>query len=260
MVNRGLSEDGPMSTSFVKPEVFDEIPVKNVCQNDYAITNSPKVVRRDSSTSKNIKLKKQESYSPPSARIPLSKTDSLAIFLKYESDLKEEKTSPATAKDLKDKSNNLSKQSSFNEKENREDTKEFEKSSSDTRNLFKRQMLFERNQFLFEDVNEDFKPVKVEKKLDSPEIPEFDDFDFQEFLSSFESEEKDLPIFKNCQDFISNRRGVKAKTNDYESLNYESSESESFNKLSKFCHECGNKYAVDSAKFCMECGFRRVLI
>ncbi|KAL5279079.1 hypothetical protein ACFFRR_003602 [Megaselia abdita] len=258
-VNRGLSEDGPMSTSFMKPEELDEIPVKNVCQNDYAITNSPKIVRRDSTTRKNIKLKKQESYSPPSARIPLAKTDSLAIFLKYESDLKEEKTSPATAKDLKDKSNTLSKQNSFSEKENKEDTKEFEKSASDTRNLFKRQLLFERNQFLFEDVNEDVKKVNVEKKLDSPEIPEFDDFDFQEFLSSFESEEKDLPIFKNCQDFISNRR-IKGKNNDYESINFESSGPESLTKLSKFCHECGYKYAVDSAKFCMECGFKRILI
>lgn len=182
----------------------------------------------------------------------------MAIFLKYENQVKDEKSSPATAKDLKDKSNNLSKQSSFNEKENQEDTKEYEKSSTESRNLLKRQLLLERNQFLFEGA-EDTKAKSVEKKIDSPEIPEFDEFDFQEFLSSFESEEKDLPIFKNCQDFISSRR-MKGNTNDYESINYESSGPESLCKLSKFCHECGNKYAVDSAKFCMECGFKRILV
>lgn len=259
MVSRGLSEDGPISTSFMKAEEFDEIPVKSVCQNDYAITNSPKIVRRDSTTRKNIKLKKDESYSPPVTLNPLAKTDSLAIFLKHESDLKDEKSSPATAKDLKDKSNTLSKQNSFSEKENREDTKESEKSSTESRNLFKRQLLYERNQFLFEDATENTKKVNEKKKLESPEIPEFDDFDFQEFLSSFESDEKDLPIFKNCQDFISSRR-TKTKNNDYESINFEDSESESLNKISKFCHECGYKYLVDSAKFCMECGFKRILI
>ncbi|XP_013398954.1 zinc finger C2HC domain-containing protein 1A isoform X2 [Lingula anatina] len=29
-------------------------------------------------------------------------------------------------------------------------------------------------------------------------------------------------------------------------------------KLSKYCHECGTKYPVESAKFCCECGVRRV--
>uniref|UniRef100_T1H2F7 Uncharacterized protein n=1 Tax=Megaselia scalaris TaxID=36166 RepID=T1H2F7_MEGSC len=187
--SRGLFDDHQSPS-----KDFTETPRKT------AIPNSPKIVRRDSATRNNIRLKKEESYSPPSTRIPLSKTDSLAIFLKYENQVKDEKSSPATAKDLKDKSNNLSKQSSFNEKENQEDTKEYEKSSSESRNLLKRQLLLERNQFLFEGA-EDTKAKSVEKKIDSPEIPEFDEFDFQEFLSSFESEEKDLPIFKNCQDF-----------------------------------------------------------
>ncbi|CAH0563982.1 unnamed protein product [Brassicogethes aeneus] len=31
-------------------------------------------------------------------------------------------------------------------------------------------------------------------------------------------------------------------------------------KLSKFCHECGNKYPVTSAKFCVECGVKRLIL
>lgn len=31
-------------------------------------------------------------------------------------------------------------------------------------------------------------------------------------------------------------------------------------KLSRFCHECGAKFLVSSAKFCMECGVRRVVL
>lgn len=31
-------------------------------------------------------------------------------------------------------------------------------------------------------------------------------------------------------------------------------------KLSKFCHECGNKFIVETAKFCMECGVKRILL
>ncbi|XP_069777260.1 zinc finger C2HC domain-containing protein 1A isoform X2 [Narcine bancroftii] len=31
-------------------------------------------------------------------------------------------------------------------------------------------------------------------------------------------------------------------------------------QLSKFCHQCGTKYPVESAKFCCECGMRRVLL
>lgn len=30
--------------------------------------------------------------------------------------------------------------------------------------------------------------------------------------------------------------------------------------LPKFCHECGNKYPVPSAKFCCECGMRRIVM
>lgn len=31
-------------------------------------------------------------------------------------------------------------------------------------------------------------------------------------------------------------------------------------KLTKFCHECGNKFIVETAKFCMECGLKRVVL
>jgi rRNA maturation endonuclease Nob1 len=37
-----------------------------------------------------------------------------------------------------------------------------------------------------------------------------------------------------------------------------SSESNSDQVLSKFCHECGYKFVVPTAKFCIECGVRRV--
>lgn len=29
-------------------------------------------------------------------------------------------------------------------------------------------------------------------------------------------------------------------------------------KYSKFCHECGYKFVVPTAKFCIECGIRRI--
>lgn len=31
-------------------------------------------------------------------------------------------------------------------------------------------------------------------------------------------------------------------------------------RMSKFCHECGNKYPLTSAKFCVECGVRRLVL
>ncbi|KRT81805.1 hypothetical protein AMK59_5554 [Oryctes borbonicus] len=31
-------------------------------------------------------------------------------------------------------------------------------------------------------------------------------------------------------------------------------------KMSKFCHECGNRYPVNSAKFCVECGVKRLVL
>ncbi|XP_072944535.1 uncharacterized protein [Epargyreus clarus] len=31
-------------------------------------------------------------------------------------------------------------------------------------------------------------------------------------------------------------------------------------RLSRFCHECGNKFPVDTAKFCIECGVKRLVV
>lgn len=31
-------------------------------------------------------------------------------------------------------------------------------------------------------------------------------------------------------------------------------------RFSKFCHECGNKYPVTTAKFCVECGVKRLAL
>lgn len=31
-------------------------------------------------------------------------------------------------------------------------------------------------------------------------------------------------------------------------------------KLPKYCHECGNKYPVATAKFCVECGVKRLVL
>lgn len=31
-------------------------------------------------------------------------------------------------------------------------------------------------------------------------------------------------------------------------------------RMSKFCHECGNKYPLSTAKFCVECGVKRLVL
>ncbi|XP_075170007.1 uncharacterized protein LOC142241983 isoform X8 [Haematobia irritans] len=169
-IQRGLSDEGPISTNFLKPEEFDEMPVRSVCVNDYAVTKSPRVVRRDTSASNrkqplklNINAANEASSSgnnsalttplgiepsiesaPNTASRYINKTDSLAVFLKYEHELEklnkantEAKEAadqngntlssnttvapvpsttnldgPMNAKELKDKSNNLSKQNS----------------------------------------------------------------------------------------------------------------------------------------------------
>ena len=166
-IQRGLSDEGPISTNFLKPEEYDEMPVRSVCVNDFAMNKSPRVVRRDTSASNrkqplklNINaanansssatvspniIESTQASSMNTTSKYVSKTDSLAVFLKYEheleklnqtpgvNDLKKEimedgKTpasastivsapltnldGPLNAKELKDKSNNLSKQNS----------------------------------------------------------------------------------------------------------------------------------------------------
>ncbi|XP_058981036.1 putative uncharacterized protein DDB_G0277255 isoform X3 [Musca domestica] len=169
-IQRGLSDEGPISSNFMKPEEYDEMPVRSVCVNDYAITKSPRVVRRDTSASNRkqpLKLNinaaneaaansggltpntSETESAPNTASRYVNKTDSLAVFLKYEHELEKlnkaantetikenpdqnsirgSETSasnaapttpaltnldgPLNAKELKDKSNNLSKQNS----------------------------------------------------------------------------------------------------------------------------------------------------
>ncbi|KAM7345644.1 uncharacterized protein ACRADG_011849 isoform 2-T4 [Cochliomyia hominivorax] len=164
-IQRGLSDEGPISTNFLKPEEYDEMPVRSVCVNDFAVNKSPRVIRRDTSASNRkqpLKLNINATNANSSSASPspnvlestsannntaskyVSKTDSLAVFLKYEHELEklnnvnvdneakkenvlEVTTSPTAstistplsnldgplnAKELKDKSNNLSKQNS----------------------------------------------------------------------------------------------------------------------------------------------------
>ncbi|XP_015039601.2 uncharacterized protein [Drosophila pseudoobscura] len=124
-IQRGLSDEGPISTNFLKPEEYDEMPVRAACVNDF---HSPRVVRRDTSTSNRKQMLKLPvgvgAASDTTAQaLPgrnVAKTDSLAVFLKYEHELEELNAKAAevaaasqlTSKELKDKSNNLSKQNS----------------------------------------------------------------------------------------------------------------------------------------------------
>ncbi|XP_062136492.1 homeobox protein 5 isoform X2 [Drosophila sulfurigaster albostrigata] len=130
-IQRGLSDEGPISTNFLKPEEYDEMPVRAACGNDF---HSPRVVRRDTSASNRKQQLKlplgvgndtiENSSNEPKQQQPVrnvAKTDSLAVFLKYEHELEQLNAKAAevaaiskelNSKELKDKSNNLSKQNS----------------------------------------------------------------------------------------------------------------------------------------------------
>ncbi|KAH8254490.1 hypothetical protein KR032_010431 [Drosophila birchii] len=125
-IQRGLSDEGPISTNFLKPEEYDEMPVRAACGNDF---HSPRVVRRDTSASNRKQPLKlpvsgtNEGGNASSSVQPtrtVAKTDSLAVFLKYEHELEQLNAKAAelatasqlTSKELKDKSNTLSKQNS----------------------------------------------------------------------------------------------------------------------------------------------------
>lgn len=105
------------------------MPVRSVCQNDFAKTNTPRMTRRDSSASsrrdsstsskRNMRIDLRNVNNLPAEKTPIRnvvKNDSLSAFLKYEQET-ENKTPdiPLTAKDLKDQSNTLSKQNSSKE-------------------------------------------------------------------------------------------------------------------------------------------------
>lgn len=118
-IQRGISDEGPISSNFMKPEEYDELPVKNhsVIPPDL-VPESAKTLSRDVSVTSPKVLRRQ--LSPSENRRPLhikdfqlTKTDSLAAFLKFEDDLEGEKQGVddklITVKDLKDKSNSLNK-------------------------------------------------------------------------------------------------------------------------------------------------------
>lgn len=127
-IHCGITDDGPISPNFVKATDYDELPIKSpysaiklcemkVAQNQIPARASPSPTMpsinnpllRDKGSAlirKNLKL---DIRNPnlPSADYPLSKTDSLALFLKYENEM----TAKMSEKELKDKSNSLSKRS-----------------------------------------------------------------------------------------------------------------------------------------------------
>lgn len=134
-IHCGITDDGPISPNFVKATDYDELPIKSpysaikmcetkVLQNQIAprgpASTMPSIYNqrdnhpllRDKQSAlvrKNLKLDLRNP-NMPSSDYPLSKTDSLALFLKYENEM----TAKLTEKELKDKSNSLSKQSQGN--------------------------------------------------------------------------------------------------------------------------------------------------
>jgi hypothetical protein len=125
-VHCGIDDDGPISPNFVKAQDYDELPIKSpysaIKQSEtqaFAVRASPsptmpsiinsKTHLREKGavlSRKNLKLDIQNP-NKPSTDYPLSKTDSLALFLKYENELAVQ----MSEKDMKDKSNSLSKRS-----------------------------------------------------------------------------------------------------------------------------------------------------
>lgn len=127
-IQRGISDEGPISSNFMKPEEYDELPVKShaIIPPDL-VPKSPKppAIHREpiSSTPSPIVVKRQPCNSANRRNLaidvkhigdfPLTKTDSLAAFLQFEDELESslaEKThEKLSEKELKDKSNNLNK-------------------------------------------------------------------------------------------------------------------------------------------------------
>uniref|UniRef100_A0AAG5D1H5 C2HC/C3H-type domain-containing protein n=1 Tax=Anopheles atroparvus TaxID=41427 RepID=A0AAG5D1H5_ANOAO len=105
-IQKGITDDGPVSPNFLKSSEYDELPIKSTFNALQMAEPKPKL--RDSSTiRKNLKLDIKDPTHPATAGdLPLSKTDSLAVFLKYETEL------ALSEKDMKDKSNSLSKRTS----------------------------------------------------------------------------------------------------------------------------------------------------
>lgn len=118
-IQRGISDEGPISSNFLKPEEYDELPVKS-----HAII-TPELVPKSPSREISTPVVKRTPNASVNRRnvcldlktgleFQLSKTDSLAAFLKYENDLNtmaEDETNILSEKELKDKSNSLNKRS-----------------------------------------------------------------------------------------------------------------------------------------------------
>lgn len=135
-VHCGITDDGPISPNFVKATDYDELPIKSpysaikmcekspspqpkinsspsptlptVSNNSNLMNNNTPIMREkgDMLVRRNLRLDLKNIHAP-SSDYPLSKTDSLALFLKYEKDLAAE----MSEKERKDKSNSLSKRS-----------------------------------------------------------------------------------------------------------------------------------------------------
>lgn len=108
-IQRGISVEGPVSSSFLKPEEYDEIPVK--C---HTIVSPKLAPSKEASPRRDIR----QATPPDSARgravanYNILKADSLATFLKYEDEVRNE--SPCLSeKERKDKSNSLNRQTLF---------------------------------------------------------------------------------------------------------------------------------------------------
>ncbi|XP_021704499.1 uncharacterized protein LOC5578976 isoform X2 [Aedes aegypti] len=104
-IQKGITDDGPVSPNFLKSSEYDEIPIKSAF-NALQMAEKPKM-RESNTVRKNLKLDIKDP-NMPAMDVPLSKTDSLAVFLKYEHELT---LAAMSEKDMKDKSNSLSKRS-----------------------------------------------------------------------------------------------------------------------------------------------------
>ncbi|XP_059608476.1 uncharacterized protein LOC132256220 isoform X2 [Phlebotomus argentipes] len=106
-IQRGISDEGPISSNFVKPEDYDEMPVRSVYATDFSSGRKTPQTPSTPASRRNLKLDLKKP-NRPSNDFPIAKTDSLAVFLNYERDLS---VAPSMSeKELKDKSNSLRSQ------------------------------------------------------------------------------------------------------------------------------------------------------
>lgn len=121
-IQRGISVEGPVSSSFLKPEEYDELPVKchTIISPKLAPQQSPKSSPRSSK-----ERSPQREFSPKhktsTGNYSVLKNDSLATFLRYEDEINcsgggggADLSPPClNEKELKDKSNSLNRETLF---------------------------------------------------------------------------------------------------------------------------------------------------